>query len=174
MPTSSLVLLPSLSHTHPDAIAKPMTSSHYFTPLAKFQIIWRRLCEALLSSSSLACQKHPPLLSRLCLKFRICTGRIALNMKIKRLIISADTVDALTATFAVHRRRADRVHKSRLALRETGDRLTGTYSGGSLDRTESVPKWSREQRAGADQRKAPRRDKAVCSLSLNHSRYPET
>ena len=32
--------------------------------------------------------------------------------------------------------------KSRLASRETGDGLTGTYGGGSLDRTESVPKWS--------------------------------
>ena len=30
-------------------------------------------------------------------------------------------------------------HKSRLALRETGYGLTGTYSGGSLDRIESVP-----------------------------------
>ena len=37
-------------------------------------------------------------------------------------------------------------HKSRLASRETGDGLTGTFSGGSLDRTESVPKWSRERR----------------------------
>ena len=32
-------------------------------------------------------------------------------------------------------------HKYRLASRETGDGLKGTYSGGSLDRTESVAKW---------------------------------
>ena len=31
-------------------------------PLVKFQIVWRRLCENLLSSSSLAGQKHPSLL----------------------------------------------------------------------------------------------------------------
>ena len=41
-------------------------------------------------------------------------------------------------------------HKSRLASRETGDGLTGTQSGGTLDRTESVPKWSRKRRACAD------------------------
>ena len=40
-------------------------------------------------------------------------------------------------------------HKSRLASRETGDGLTGTHGGGSLDRTESVPKWSRKRRACA-------------------------
>ena len=49
-------------------------------------------------------------------------------------------------------------HKPRLASRETGDRLTGTYSGGSLDRTESVPKCSRERRALAGLREASRRD----------------
>ena len=54
-------------------------------------------------------------------------------------------------------------HKSRLAIRQTGDRLTGTYSGGSLNRTESVPKWSRERRAHAGLREAPRRDKDVRS-----------
>ena len=35
--------------------------------------------------------------------------------------------------------------KSRLASRKTGDGLTGTDSGGSLDRTESVAIWSRER-----------------------------
>ena len=40
-------------------------------------------------------------------------------------------------------------HKSRLASRETGDGLAGTHSGGSLDRTVSVPKWSRKCRACA-------------------------
>ena len=49
-------------------------------------------------------------------------------------------------------------HKSRLASRETGDGLTGTYSGESLDRTESVPKRSRERRA-----------RASCSQSLTAS-----
>ena len=54
-------------------------------------------------------------------------------------------------------------HKSRLASSETGYGLTGTYSGGSLDRTQSVPKWSRECRARAGLREASRRDKAVRS-----------
>ena len=38
-------------------------------PLAKFQLVWRRLCEALLSSSSLARQTNPSLLSRVCLTY---------------------------------------------------------------------------------------------------------
>ena len=33
-------------------------------------------------------------------------------------------------------------HKSRLVSRETGDGLTVTYSGGNLDRTETVPKMA--------------------------------
>ena len=33
-------------------------------------------------------------------------------------------------------------HKSRLASYETGDELTDTSSGGSLDRTETVPKMA--------------------------------
>ena len=61
-------------------------------------------------------------------------------------------------------------HKSRLASRETGDGLTGTYSGGgSLDRTESVAKWSRERRALPGRTGALGRDEAVRSSSLNHS-----
>ena len=55
-------------------------------------------------------------------------------------------------------------HKSRLASRETGDALTGTHSGGSLDRTESVPKWSRKRRACAGLREASQRDKAMRSM----------
>ena len=38
-------------------------------PLEKFELFWRRLCEALLSSSSIALQKHHSLLSRLFLKY---------------------------------------------------------------------------------------------------------
>ena len=49
-------------------------------------------------------------------------------------------------------------HKSRLLIvaRETGDGLTNTYSGGSLDRAETVPKWSRERRVRAGLSEAPR------------------
>ena len=62
------LLVPFLSVT-PDLTTTPMASSHQFTPLAKFQLVWRRLCEALLYSSSLAGQKNPSLLFRLCLTY---------------------------------------------------------------------------------------------------------
>ena len=55
-------------------------------------------------------------------------------------------------------------YKSRLASRETGDELTATYTGGSLDRTESVLKSSRERRTSAGLREAS---------GLNHSLCPE-
>ena len=55
-------------------------------------------------------------------------------------------------------------HKSWLASRETGEGLTGTHSGGSLDRTESVPKWSRKRRACTGLREASQRDKAMRSM----------
>ena len=90
-----------------------------------------------------------------------------LNTKIKPLIIFSDRVDKITPTFAAHHRRFDRAHKSRLASRETGDGLTGAHSGGSLDRTESVPKWSRTRRACAGLMEASRRDKTIRSWSLN-------
>ena len=53
-------------------------------------------------------------------------------------------------------------HKSRLASRETGGGLTGTY-GGSLDRTETAPKWSRERRGRAGMNEASPCDQAVRS-----------
>ena len=55
-------------------------------------------------------------------------------------------------------------HKSRLASRETGNGLTGTHSGGSLDRAESVPKWSRMRRACAGLKEASQRDEAMSSM----------
>ena len=56
----------SLSPSHPST-PPPSRWSAVTTlpPLAKFQLVWLRLCEALRSSSSLAGQKHPSLLSRL-------------------------------------------------------------------------------------------------------------
>ena len=63
--------------------------------------------------------------------------------------------------------------KSRLASHETCDGLTVTYSGESLDRTDTVPKRSRKHRSRAGLREASRRDKAVRSLSLDHSLCPE-
>ena len=55
-------------------------------------------------------------------------------------------------------------YKSRLVSRETDDELTGAiYSGGSLDRTETAPKWSQERRARAGLREAFRRGKAMRS-----------
>ena len=54
-------------------------------------------------------------------------------------------------------------NKSRLASRETGDVLTGTHNGGSLDRSESVPKWSRKRRASAGLTEASQRGKDMRS-----------
>ena len=91
----------------------------------------------------------------------------SLKMKNKSSIIFADTMEATIVEGAIER------HKSRPTSRETGDGLTRTYSGGNLDRTESVPRWSRDRRTRAGLRETLRRDKAVCSSSLSHSLYPE-
>ena len=55
-------------------------------------------------------------------------------------------------------------HKSRLASRETGDGLTDTHSAGSLNRTQSVPKWSRKRRACAGLKEASQPDNAMRSM----------
>ena len=70
--TACLVVSPpSLSHSIPPP-PPPSRLPDLITlpPLTKFQRVWRRLCEALLSSSFLAPQKHPYLLSRSCLNVR--------------------------------------------------------------------------------------------------------
>ena len=67
-PTS---LSPFHPPTPPPSRWPALTALH---PLAKVQLVWRRLCEALLSCSSLAGQKHPSMLSRLCLKYRRYKG----------------------------------------------------------------------------------------------------
>ena len=87
---------PSHSLTPPPSRWPALTT---LPPLAKFQLVWRRLCEALLSSSSLAGQKHR-LCCLVCLKCRRYKRSFAMNMN-KSSIVFADTVDALTATFAV-------------------------------------------------------------------------
>ena len=172
MPASSLitVLLPSPSQSPmppPSQWPAPTTLISF----AKLLLVWCLLCEALLSFP-LTGQNCSSLLSRL--TWRRYKGRFAPNTKTKSSIIFADTVDALTATFVrslnttMVERPIER-HKSRLASPETGDGLTGTYSGGSLDRTESVLKWSRERRVRAGWRESPTRDKAVPSLNLNPS-----
>ena len=78
---SSLVLLPSLpSQPPPTPSPSRWPDLTTLSPLAKFQLVWCRLCEALLSSS-LARQTRPSLLSCLCLtrvgRYKI---RFALNM----------------------------------------------------------------------------------------------
>ena len=77
MPTSSLVLLPCLSP--PDATAKPMASSHHLALPSEFELFWRCLCEARLSSSS-ALVRNTHLCRRLVLRCR--KYRVALNMVI--------------------------------------------------------------------------------------------
>ena len=85
-----------------------MATSHHFTPPRQVQLVWRRLCEALLYYSSLAPQKYPSLLSRLCLTYvgDIKKGRFALNVKIKSVIIFADR-QRRSQFEHDHRRRAD-------------------------------------------------------------------
>ena len=92
---------PALSLSHPPTpLPSRWPALTTLPPLAKFHLVWRRLWEDVLSSA-LVGQKHPSLLSRLCLKCRRCKGLFATNMKIKSSIIFVETVDALTATFAV-------------------------------------------------------------------------
>ena len=55
--------LPSLPHPPTTPSRWPAVTT--LPPLAKFQLVWRRLCEAPRSSSSFAGQKHQYLLSRL-------------------------------------------------------------------------------------------------------------
>ena len=132
----------------------------------------------LLSSSSLAGQKHPSLLSRLCPKRRRYKDRFSLNIKIKLSIIficrhrGCAHSDVRSLNTAIVEAPIER-HKSRLASRETGDGLTDAYGRGSLDGTESVPKWTRERHACAGLKEAARQDKAVRSLSDNYSCCPE-
>ena len=89
-----------------------------------------------------------------------------MNTNIASSIMFADRVDALPTTFVrslnttIVEGPIER-HKSRLASHETGDGLTGTYSGGNLDQSKTVPKCSRECRARAGLREASRPDKAV-------------
>ena len=112
--------LPPLSPSHPPT--PPPSRWPALTtlpPLAKFQVVWRRLCEALLSSSSLAGQKHPSLLSRLVLKCRKYKGRFPLIMNIKSSICghsgcAHSHVRSLNTTD--HRRRADRAPQIRASF----------------------------------------------------------
>ena len=98
--------------------------------------------------------------------------RFPLNMKMKSAVMFADRLRHSQFEHAIVEGPIER-HKSRLASRETDDGLTGTYSEGSLDRTESEAKWSRERRARPGGRVAPERDKAVNSSSLIPSPYME-
>ena len=55
------------------------------------------------------------------------------------------TVSDILDTWYLVRNYISSATKSRLASRETGDGFTGTDSGGSLDRTESMTRWSQER-----------------------------
>ena len=64
---------PSLSPSHPPT--PPPSRWPGLTnlpPLAKFQLVWRRVCEALLSSSSLAVVRNTRLCCLVCLTCRRC------------------------------------------------------------------------------------------------------
>ena len=154
-----------------DATATPMTSSHHFTPPRQVSArVWLRLCEALLSS--LAGQKHPSL-SRL---FELSRYKgHEHEYQIVRYICGRSECahsDVCSLNTAVVEGPIE-CHKSWLASCETADGLTGTHSKGSLDQTESVPKWSRERLARVGLREVSRQGKDVSSLNLHHSLCPE-
>ena len=100
--TRLIVSPPSLSSFHPTTpLPSRWTALTTLPPLAKFQFVWRRLCEPSAvfvfprwSETSVSAVSSS-------LKCRSYKSRFSLNMKIKSSIIFADTVDALTATFAV-------------------------------------------------------------------------
>ena len=131
MPTSSLVLLHSLPLTPRRHRQASGQLSQLYPPLAKFHLVWRRLREALLTSSYLAGQKHPSLLSRVCLKCRRYKSRFCPEHKdeISYYICGHSgcahgDVHSLNTTIVegpIER------HKSRLGSRKTEDGLTGTY-----------------------------------------------
>ena len=119
----------------------PMASFHHFTPTRQ---VSARLAPLVLSSAVFLLRSLKTLLSSavssmhdICRKYKV---HFALNMKIKSAIIYLLTdsdVRSLNTTIVeglIERQ------KSRQASRETGGGLTGTYSGGSLGRTESMPK----------------------------------
>ena len=133
-----------------------MAISHQFTPprpsFSSFGAACVKLCCPL--SSSLVGSTRLCCLSRLCLMCRRYKERSFCHEHDDSIVYyicrhsgCADSdVRGLNTTIVegpIER------HKSRLASRETGDGLTGTHGGGSLDRTESVPKWSRKRRACA-------------------------
>ena len=97
-----VIMPPSLSFSPPDAPAKPLATSHHFTPP-------RQVSARLAPLVSSPAMFLPPrwsetpvsAVSSMCEMYRRSKGLISLNMKIKSSIIFADTVDALTATFAV-------------------------------------------------------------------------
>ena len=61
-----IVSLPPLSASHaPTPPPSRWPALTTLLPLAKLQLVWRRLCQALRSSSYLSGQKHPALQSRL-------------------------------------------------------------------------------------------------------------
>ena len=144
-----------------------MASSHHFTSLAKMKLVWRRLCEALRSSSlvrNTIAAVSPSLQRR---KYKVS---FVLNMDIKPHIIFFNSAGADTDVRSLNTPIVEgpiERHKPRLASRETGDGLTGTYSGRSLDRAKKVLKWLHERRARAGLREASRRDKAMRSWSLH-------
>ena len=140
-------------------------------PLAKCKLDWRCFCEALGPSSSLAGQTHRrcrlvyqgSLQNR---KYHVC---FEVNMSIKAVNYDFGQCGSVhsegrSLNTTVDEGPIER-HKSQLASRETGDRLTGTHSsGGSLDRTESVSKYFRKRRACTGLREASQRDEAMRSM----------
>ena len=151
-----------------------MASSHHFSPPCQ---VSARLAPLVWSSAIFLLSRWsttPVCAASSSLKCRKYKVHFPVNMNVESSVIFADTVDAFKAAFTISTRpssngRSNATNRGKLHARQA----TGSHCGGSLDRTESVPKWSRERRARAGLRKASRRDKAVCLWSIHHSLCPK-
>ena len=148
-----------------------MDSSHNFTPrclfFSSFGAVWVKLCT--LSPSSLDRTTVAAVSSRVHFRNYKCRFDEYQNYTGSSIFghsgcvhSEGGTLDTSIVVGPIER------HKSRLAPLETGNGLTGTPSEESLERAESVPKWSPKHRAYAGLKEASQRDKVMRSMPPVH------
>ena len=105
---SSAARMPALVDSSSLALSHPRTpppsqwpALATLSPLAKFQLVWRRFCEMLCCLPPPSIVRNTCLCCLVCLKCRRYKYRFALSIKIKLPIVFSDTVDTLTTTVAV-------------------------------------------------------------------------
>ena len=155
---------PSLPPSHPPTPPQ-VARSHDFTLPRQ---VSGRLAPLLLSFVVFLLPRwsdHPPLLSRVVWDLEAIRFVLAQPWALKRTLCWRTHDSDVRSLRTTNVEGPIECHNSRLASREPDDGLTGTYSGGSLDRTETVPTWSRERRARPGLKEASRRDKIIRSWS---------